>query len=159
MYIVYPSSLYLFMYHVYVFVFVYVLPLFVTNTNSASLKMKVEKLIKKNAVQIIPFIQLLRQSSLAYIYIYQIKNSIYILYSIYTRIYIYIHMLENFMYKTKIKNNKLNKNVCKKNWNLSRNCEKSKNNKKNKFYWAKPIEFSYGSGKSPKIEDKWFPAQ
>lgn len=69
LYIVYPSSLYLFMYHVYVFVFVYVLPLFVTNTNSASLKMKVEKLIKKNAVQIIPFIQLLRQSSLAYIYI------------------------------------------------------------------------------------------
>lgn len=114
MYIVYPSSLYLFMYHVYVFVLVYVLPLFVTNTNSASLKMKVEKLIKKKCSANNSIYSII-EAILTGIYISDKEFYIYILYSIYTRIYIYIHMLENFMYKTKIKNNKLNKNVCKKN--------------------------------------------
>lgn len=71
-------------------------------------------------------------------------------------------MLENFMYKTKIKNNKLNKNVCKKkNWNMSRNCEKSKNNKKKQVLLSKTDRVSLWVGEVPQniIEYKWFPAQ
>lgn len=110
-------------------------------------------------MQIIPFIQLLRQSSLAYIYGVSDKEFyIYILYSIYTRIYIYIHMLENFMYKTKIKNNKLNKNVCKKKTEIwAEIVRKTKTIKKNKFYWAKPMRVSLWVGEVPQNRRKMVP--